>query len=269
MKIFVHHKTIYNYEASTRRSIQLIRMTPQTLSYQSVNAWTLTVPRIGSEVYDGFGNYCTMISINEPHQQLEVTADGEIDIDEKAESIEDNRNPVGLFLTKTPLTACSEAMLDFATPFLDGDISRTKLIDFSHALLDRVSYEPGTTDVLTSAPKAFDLGRGVCQDHTHLFLACARHFNIPARYVSGYLHTDSEDHSATHAWAEAFIDNRWYVFDTSNRLFSPSQHVQIAIGLDYNDTAPIRGVRVGGGSEKMNYAVRVMNEQQQQSVITE
>lgn len=264
MKFFVHHNTIYHYEASTRRSIQLIRMTPQNLSYQTVNSWTLTVPRIGSEVYDGFGNYCTMISINEPHEELEVTADGEIEINEKADYIEDERNPIGLFLTQTPLTECSDEMIEFATPFLDKALARNNLIDFSHALLERVSYQPGTTDVLTSAQQAFILGRGVCQDHTHLFLACARHFNIPARYVSGYLHTDSEDHLATHAWGEAYLDGKWYVFDVSNRLFSPSQHVQIAVGLDYNDTAPIRGVRVGGGSEKMNYAVRVMNEQQQQ-----
>lgn len=124
---------------------------------------------------------------------------------------------------------------------------------------------PGITHVASSAQEAFQLGSGVCQDHTHLFLACTRHFGIAARYVSGYLHSETEEHSESHAWAEACIDGRWYLFDVSNLLFSPSQHVQIAIGLDYNDTAPIRGVRVGGGAEKMNYAVRIMNEQQQQS----
>ena len=50
-------------------------------------------------------------------------------------------------------------------------------------------------------------GRGVCQDHAHIFIGLARTFGIPARYVSGYLMMDDRiDQEAGHAWAEAFVD---------------------------------------------------------------
>lgn len=264
MKIFIHHKTYYNYEALTTRSIQVLRMTPLSMQRQQVKNWTLVLPAYGSESYDGFGNYCTLVSLNHPHQKLEITAEGEVDINTEIEAIIDERTPVPLFKRSTQLTECSEAMLDFSAPYLDkSSITRSHLVDFSNALLERIHYIPGMTQVTSSAEDAFALGSGVCQDHTHIFLACARQFGIPCRYVSGYLHSESEEHSASHAWAEAYIDDKWYLFDVSNLLFSPSQHIQIAVGLDYNDAAPIRGVRVGGGVEKMNYAVRIMNEQQQ------
>ena len=268
MKVIIQHKTLYRYEVPTRRSIQMLRMTPLSMQRQRVLNWTLTLPAFGSESYDGFGNFCTLVSLHSPHQQLQIEAQGEVEINTGIESITDQSVPFGLFLRKTVLTECSEQMIDFSAPFLasgkQGNLLH-RLIDFSQALLQQVKYIPGITHVASSAQEAFQLGSGVCQDHTHLFLACTRHFGIAARYVSGYLHSETEEHSESHAWAEACIDGRWYLFDVSNILFSPSQHVQIAIGLDYNDTAPIRGVRVGGGAEKMNYAVRIMNEQQQQS----
>ncbi|HBO37823.1 MAG TPA: transglutaminase family protein [Pasteurellaceae bacterium] len=268
MKVIIHHKTSYCYEASTRRSIQMLRMTPLSMQRQKVLNWMLTLPAFGSESYDGLGNFCTLVSLNFPHQELQIEAQGEVEINTDIEAILDQRIPIGLFLRKTPLTECSDQMIEFAAPFLSSGNQANlhhRLIDFSHALLQRVKYIPGVTHVASSAQDAFQLGSGVCQDHTHLFLACARHFGIPTRYVSGYLHSETQEHSESHAWAEAYLDGHWYVFDVSNLLFSPSQHVQIAIGLDYNDTAPIRGVRVGGGAEKMNYAVRIMNEQQQQA----
>ncbi|KGQ70450.1 hypothetical protein OA57_06295 [Chelonobacter oris] len=272
MKVIIHHKTVYNYDAMTRSSIQMLRMTPLSMQRQQVLNWTLTLPAFGSESYDGFGNFCTLVNLHSPHRQLQITAEGEVEINIAIKAISDDRLPLGLFLRKTALTECSEPMIEFAAPFFDGANGlnrRNRLIDFSQALLERVKYIPGITHVASSAQDAFSLGSGVCQDHTHLFLACARYFGIAARYVSGYLHSDSAEHSASHAWAEACLDGKWYIFDVSNLLFSPSQHVQIAVGLDYNDTAPIRGVRIGGGVEKMNYAVRIMNEQQQQRAKTD
>ncbi|WP_218110563.1 transglutaminase family protein [Ostreibacterium oceani] len=262
MNLFIHHETQYTYESTAQHSIQLLRLTPQTTAGQIINKWQLSVPNIGNEFFDGYGNFCTIINVHEPHQTLRFSVDGEVDLIYGLTHIKDERNPAGLFLKQTPLTRCSDAMLAFASPYFSHPITQHRLIDFSHALLDHVVYAPGETHVMTTADEAFDLQRGVCQDHTHIFLACARHFQLPARYVSGYLFTDDIDHAATHAWAEVYLNGDWYVFDTSNRLFTPSQHIQLAIGLDYNDGAPIRGVRVGGGQEKMNYAVSVMNEQQ-------
>ncbi len=72
---------------------------------------------------------------------------------------------------------------------------------------------------------------GVCQDHTHAFLACVRSLGIPARYVSGYLCTEDESHLASHAWAEAWLDDGWYSFDVTNQLTFPDRHLKLAVGL--------------------------------------
>jgi transglutaminase-like putative cysteine protease len=120
-----------------------------------------------------------------------------------------------------------------------------------------ISYQPGSTAVETSAVEAFAGGKGVCQDHAHAFLACARSLGIPARYVSGYLFTDSEDHLASHAWAEAWLDDAWYSFDVTNCLAKPERHLKLAVGLDYLDACPVRGMRRGGGAEQMHAQVDV------------
>jgi transglutaminase-like putative cysteine protease len=126
-----------------------------------------------------------------------------------------------------------------------------------HALNQHISYTPGTTEVHTSAAEAFAGRSGVCQDHAHAFIACARSLGIPARYVSGYLCSQDADHLSSHAWAEAWLDDAWYSFDVTNRLAVPERHLKLAVGLDYLDACPVRGMRRGGGSEQMHAKVLV------------
>lgn len=261
MKITINHETRYSYGTAAKHSIQLLRVTPQSFLGQRVLSWRLTVPHLGSEFFDGFGNYCTLMSIHEPHESLLIQADGIVEIDPNRKYIEDRRTPAAVFLKPTPLTSCSEDIYALAQQFLDAGKSRQALEQFSAAILDKMPYTMGSTQVNTTAAEAFELGKGVCQDHTHVFLAGARAFGIPSRYVSGYLYTDSLHHLASHAWAEAYLDGKWYVFDVSNQIFTPSLHVQIAVGLDYNDAAPVRGVRVGGGPERLDYHVQVQSDQ--------
>ena len=82
---------------------------------------------------------------------------------------------------------------------------------------------------------------------------------VPARYVSGYTHAPSVRQVASHAWAEAWLRNRWVAFDISHAREPGSAHIKLAIGLDYRDACPVRGVRLGGGDEKMESVVRVMD----------
>ncbi|NQD94490.1 transglutaminase family protein, partial [Pseudomonas sp. CrR25] len=110
----------------------------------------------------------------------------------------------------------------------------------------------------TSAAEAFAGRQGVCQDHAHAFLACARSLGIPARYVSGYLYAGNSEHLASHAWAEAWLDGAWYSFDVTNCLARPERHLKLAVGLDYLDACPVRGMRRGGGSEQMHAQVEVL-----------
>jgi len=126
--------------------------------------------------------------------------------------------------------------------------SLEKLMD---ELLLKMPYQPGSTQVSDTAAKVFAAGSGVCQDHSHVFLSCCRCLGIPARYVSGYLYTDNVEHVATHAWVEAWLDGSWHSFDITNNTRSTRQHLRLAVGVDYLDACPVRGMRLGGGVEDM------------------
>ena len=140
---------------------------------------------------------------------------------------------------------------------IPAEVRARALIDLMQALNQHMAYTPGATEVDTSAAQAFARRAGVCQDHTHAFLACARSLGIPARYVSGYLYSENSEHLASHAWAEAWLDDAWYSFDVTNQLSRPERHLKLAVGLDYLDACPVRGMRRGGGCEQMHAKVLV------------
>lgn len=257
MKLQIDHSTQYFYSSPAKQSIQILRVTPQTLAHQRVLSWQLTLPRLGQEVFDGFGNFCTILNVTQPHQVLNIHAQGIVEINDQCEYSNDDRVPADIFLNDTDLTRCNEEMHEFTQKYTQGIGNRSSLSRLSQAILEHMPYSPGTTGVRTTAEQAFSSRQGVCQDHTHVFLACARSINIPARYVSGYLYVAEENHLASHSWAEVYLNRHWFVFDVSNQLFQPSQHVQLAVGLDYNDAAPLRGMRQGGGTEQMEFLVRV------------
>jgi transglutaminase-like putative cysteine protease len=256
MKLRVNHQTIYRYEQMVKRSVQYLKMSPQTLANQQVLNWQLSVPGKTITQSDGFGNIWTTLYLDQPHQELFLLAQGEIEIDVLAQKSRDDRHAPELFLHPTQMTQCDEAMRDFTAQHLKSN-DRNGLIRFAEALAGKMPYTSGSTDVSTTASEAFKLASGVCQDHTHVFLACVREHDIVARYVSGYLYSPISSHMASHAWAEVLIDGYWYCFDVSNQLFTPSRHIQTAIGRDYLDAAPVRGVRQGGGAESLSALVQV------------
>ncbi len=135
------------------------------------------------------------------------------------------------------------------------------------ALHNAVAYEPGYTDMETTAGEALARGSGVCQDHAHLFIAGARVLGLPTRYVSGYLYCEPDMNGrgaalASHAWAESFVDDLgWVSFDTTNSRCATDAYVRLAVAFDYAGAAPIRGVRRGGGIEEMTVRVQVVQQQ--------
>jgi transglutaminase-like putative cysteine protease len=160
-----------------------------------------------------------------------------------------------------------ESIRDFAHEAAHGSPERLATL---HRLLEglhrHVSFVTEPTHVATKAAEAFLLIRGVCQDLTHIFIAAARCLGIPARYVSGYLYrSDGVVHQeAGHAWAEAKLDNLgWVGFDAANGISVSDAHVRVAIGLDYLGAAPVRGSRIGGGSEDLDVSLKVESAQRQ------
>jgi transglutaminase-like putative cysteine protease len=122
---------------------------------------------------------------------------------------------------------------------------------------ETVRYMPGTTSVEDSAVQAFARGQGVCQDQAHVFIACCRSAGIPARYVSGYLCSVDGSDSASHAWVDAWLEDAqgWLAIDVMHLKPKGERHCRLAVGRDYLDAAPVRGVRRGGGDEVMDVSV--------------
>ena len=156
-----------------------------------------------------------------------------------------------VFLRHSPLTQPDAAIQAFALRYHQPQAMLAALENLMADLLLRMPYTPGSTLVTDSAAEAFAARTGVCQDHTHVFLSCCRSLNIPARYVSGYLHSKDSTHVATHAWAEVWVEDRWHCFDITNNTRIPDQHLKLAVGIDYLDACPVRGLRIGGGYEDM------------------
>lgn len=266
MRLSIRHDTTYNYDDQVRASIQYLRLTPQESARQRVISWQLDLPRPVRAQRDPYGNILHVLTLDEPHEALVIGARGQVDIDEHCESERDTRSPLP-YLRSTRVTQADDALREFARTSSAGRNDRDGLIGLMHGLHAHMPYTPGATQVDSTAAEAFAGRAGVCQDHTHAFLACARSLGVPSRYVSGYLYTEDSGHLASHAWAEAWLGDAWYSFDVTNQLARPERHLKLAVGLDYLDACPVRGMRRGGGGEQMHARVNVaalMQTQQQQ-----
>ncbi|MGP9825401.1 transglutaminase family protein [Ectopseudomonas khazarica] len=256
MRLSISHDTTYRYDDQVRASIQYLRLTPHDSERQQVLSWQLDLPRPVHAQIDPYGNILHVLTLDEPHEAIVIGARGQVEIDETCEAEHEQQSALP-FLRFTRLTQADDAIREFAAQHARAHSDRNGLIDLMHALNAHIVYQPGVTEVDTSAAEAFAGRRGVCQDHTHAFLACARSLGVPARYVSGYLYTDDAEHLASHAWAEAWVDDAWYSFDVTNCLARPERHLKLAVGLDYLDACPVRGMRRGGGCEQMHAQVQV------------
>jgi len=267
MRIQVSHETIYRYGQPARGVIQTLRLTPRNHESQYVVDWRIDVSencQVGQHE-DAFGNLTHVFDCDGPVSELRVLAEGEVDTHDSNGVMRGviERFPPSLYLRATSLTEVDGAIAHFARE------TRTRADDtlaVLHALLNRIhgemTYDTDPTHTTTTAAQAFALKRGVCQDLTHVFIAAARHLDVPARYVGGYFHrADGVVHQdAGHAWAEAYVPTMgWIAFDPTNGICATDAHVRVAVGLDYLGAAPVRGTRRGGGAESM--AVKVLVDQ--------
>ncbi|MCP9200682.1 transglutaminase family protein [Gramella sp. GC03-9] len=129
------------------------------------------------------------------------------------------------------------------------------------------TFKTNVTDIDTDLNHILEIKQGVCQDFTHLFIAIAKQFGIPSRYVSGYLHQGNGyfGDSQMHAWVECHIpDTGWIGFDPTNNLLAAEDHIKVAHGKDYSDCPPLKGVVYSSGKNETEYSVQVSAQQQQQ-----
>lgn len=259
MILTINHETIYRYDAAVAHSTQYLRLTPQSGEGQRVLEWRLDLPSPAVRTEDGFGNILHVLTLDMPHHEIHIRATGIVETDEGERMSFTSADP-RTYLRVTRLTAMSPALLEFVESFRRLPKGLKSLDALAHAVLACIVFESGVTNASSTAAEAFAAARGVCQDHTHVFIACCRYLGMPARYVSGYVHSPGhvQNHVASHAWAEVWVEDRWWSFDVVNRCRAAASHLKLAVGMDYMDACPVRGVRRGGGGELMLAEVQVM-----------
>lgn len=271
MRIRIQHATTYSYDRAARFIIQSLRLTPRSCDSQQITRW-----RIETDVdarlrpsEDAFGNIVHALYTEQPTDSLTVRVSGEaetVDTSGVLSGWPERLSPL-VFLRATDLTRCDAALTEFAEGFRDGSP-----LEILHRLMaavhERIAFQIGVTSADHTAAQAFAEGRGVCQDHAHVFIAAARRLGVPARYVSGHLvRADGlNDQEAAHAWAEAWIDGLgWTGFDAANGVCPTDAYVRVASGLDYLGASPVRGTSYGGGGERLTVQLNVSDVRQAQT----
>ncbi|WP_334148945.1 transglutaminase family protein [Hyphomicrobium sp.] len=273
MLIEIRHVTTYTYGTPARYSIQSLRLMPPSFDGQQVMSWSITAPGFEreTEYRDGLGNLVYLASLDAPHDGLSVVASGLVETEDRCGIVRgiSEMTPRRVFLRETAKTRPDASLRALAHAASRGRIP-TDPLECLHGLMravqKAVTYEIGATHAHTTAAEALAAGKGVCQDHAHIFISAARLIGIPARYVNGYFLAGTLAPSeAHHAWAEAWVDGLgWVGFDPANGTCPTERYVRLAAGFDAASAAPIRGTRRGGTHESLDVRVEVDQQGAQQ-----
>jgi transglutaminase-like putative cysteine protease len=267
MRLRIRHTTRFAYDAPAYQSHNQIRMRPLDGAGQSCVEFALETTPAGNtlEFQDYCGNHVAAVSIHEPHDSLNIVARSLVErVSEQAlpsktmlfeQFLRDDRQRIASqydFLSASPYVLFNDRMKKFfwiARPRTDEDVAGyvLKVVAF---VCDQFYYRPGVTSANSTVDDILTTGAGVCQDFAHLTIAVLRLAGVPARYVSGYLappRFPSEEApvgpQASHAWLEAQLPYQgWIGFDPTHGCRADLRHIRVAVGRDYSDVAPLRGV---------------------------
>ncbi len=275
----VRLRIAYEYAAPAASSRHLVRLFPRTLpDLQRPIATELSVhpyPNERSAFTDFFGNQVQEIFLHPPHSTVEFRVQGRIErfappapgaptkysaLDSELADIRDlTPDSPQHFLGVTSFVRPSRYLKDFSLDLLPESsdlvtIART----IGQAISTRMTFDSGATSVDTPHETAFERRRGVCQDFTHIMIACLRSIGIPAGYVSGLLRTlpppggqRLSGADQMHAWVRIWCgkDAGWFEYDPTNAVDAGADHIVIARGRDYFDVSPVKGMLRSAGSQ--------------------
>lgn len=266
-RVTVVHTTAFTYSEPITESVMEVRLEPAAGFGQLLLDFKLSVmPRVAVGRYmDGFGNAVHHFTIQGPHRRLKVIAHSVVETPPAAPA----GDPEGGLVPSD--------LLRFRPPVVDvGGVRRlarryrapagapvSAVVAALDALAEGISreftYDTQSTDVSTAVDRVLQLKAGVCQDFAHLFIAVARAMDVPTRYVSGYVHDGNPGTrvGASHAWAEAWLPGLgWIGYDATHPIRTGPRHIRVAVGRDYRDAAPTRGVYVGAAVSQMEVTMR-------------
>jgi transglutaminase-like putative cysteine protease len=263
MKLEIVHNTHYRYSGPIAETVMEVRLQPMDGNGQRCLEFQLDISSgIKPRAYrDGYGNNVHYFNLVRPHTSLNVTSRSvvetglELDADPGEELVHD-------FLRfRSPVKDVPE-IRQLATRHPIADPSSASAVEqaldeLTLAISREFAYDRAVTTVYSSVDEVLALRAGVCQDFAHLFIAVARTMGVAARYVSGYIHAPGAATTASHAWAEAWVPGRgWVGYDATHPVRAGENHVRLAVGRDYSDAAPTRGIYIGSATGAMEVSVR-------------
>lgn len=204
---------------------------------------------------DSFGNYCIYGYSESQHDYFSVSVTGNARTGLAPFQTAGESYQLGLFRYQTKYTvpgSCIRAFHDRFS-FQEGMNNLTKARLFQEKLYDSLQYVQGVTDIYTTAEEALALGKGVCQDYSHILLSLCRMEKIPSRYVVGMLMGEG----LSHAWVEICSDGHWIALDPTNNLIVDDEHIKISSGRDYEDCKINQGLFTGQTTQTQTIHVSV------------
>jgi transglutaminase-like putative cysteine protease len=280
MRYTIRHVTRFSYETAITESVMEARMQPRSDGQQRCLHFALsTMPASRVRFYqDHDGNIVHHFNVPGRHAELTLTAQALVEctapmdlpavLSPRAWAQLDAMTASGAFwdlLAPSQFAETTGALFEFARSIglTRGAEPLSALRELMAVMYAEFEYSPQSTRVDSRIDEALCARRGVCQDFSHIFIALARHLGIPTRYVSGYLFSDESAHDrsnegATHAWVEALMPELgWVGFDPTNNVVARERHIRVAIGRDYADVPPTRGVYKGVSAVRSELAVAV------------
>ncbi|MCW2786737.1 MAG: Transglutaminase-like enzyme putative cysteine protease [Marmoricola sp.] len=275
MQIKVVHTTRFSYEGGAMASFNEARLTPQTANGQIAVHTRLDVhPTPWTWSYrDYWGTQVTAFEVLDPHDSMTVIATATVHTenhhnpaprlswsDLAAEDIRDRFTELLHIRDRVrPPADLAARYAEIGTSSPDPDSAARAICSLIH---DEVEYVVGSTDVQGRAADSWEARAGVCQDMAHLVIGGLRQLGIPARYVSGYLHPQSDPtigetvKGESHAWVE-WWDGGWRGWDPTNDHEPADRHIVVATGRNYADVRPLSGIFTGAGTSSMVVDVQV------------
>jgi transglutaminase-like putative cysteine protease len=277
----VRHVTTFRYQPAVRESVMEVRLQPRSEANQRCLSFTLDInpPANITQYRDFTGNTVHHFDIAGSHKEVKVTAQSTVQVQavpaprsSEAGDWADLDALTGAddyweMMLPSEFARSSEALQQRAKEFRcerrTGPLDL--LTELNEAIYQQFAYVPNSTKVDSPIEEALQTRQGVCQDFAHIMIALVRPLRIPCRYVSGYLfhreengHKDRSLEGASHAWVEALIPRLgWIAFDPTNNLIGGDRHIRVAIGRDYADVPPTRGVYKGEAQSELIVAVTV------------
>lgn len=271
-RIRVVHETGYSYSTPVHESYNEVRLTPRSDTRQNVIVSRIeTTPATRSYRYaDYWGTTVTAFDLHAPHTRLAVTVTSVVETGDAGEPVrtatwedlagEDVADHYTETLEFTRYVSRNRDLARAAKALKKGRDPADAVLAACRWVREHLAYRPGTTGVHTSAVEAWETRQGVCQDFAHLTLLLVRQMGIPCRYVSGYLLPKPDTAvretvtGESHAWIEAWTGG-WWGYDPTNDIPIGHRHVWVAVGRDYADVPPLKGIYSGGRAAALEVTV--------------